>query len=161
MQAECTLICSTYRCSTASLGPRANGRENVQRTICNGKTNPVKDLVDFAALEYSVQMPQVLAADAFSLLHSWPTCRFSSFSQWSGIQQPRCTSASTQAGIFFSVSTLFPSYKTALALPDEQSEYSICRFAGTISKTGSFYINRICPGFRGGKQYYLEFSSFN
>lgn len=42
------------------------GRKHVQRTICNGKTNPVKDFVDFAARGNGVQLPRVLVTDAFS-----------------------------------------------------------------------------------------------
>lgn len=38
----------------------------MQRTICNGKRNPIEDLVDFTALGAGVQMLPVLAADAFS-----------------------------------------------------------------------------------------------
>lgn len=45
------------------------GIKHVQRTICNGKRNPVKDLVDFAARGNGVQLPWVLVTDAFSPSH--------------------------------------------------------------------------------------------
>lgn len=45
------------------------GRKHVQRTICNGKTNPVKDFVDFAARGNGVQLPRGLVTDAFSPSH--------------------------------------------------------------------------------------------
>lgn len=40
--------------------------ENVQTTICSGKTNPVKDCVDFTAWRNGVQLLRVSVTDAFS-----------------------------------------------------------------------------------------------
>lgn len=70
MQAQSTLLCSTCRAAALSAcDPGPMGRKHVQRTICNGKTNPVKDFVDFAAQGNGVQLPQVLVTDAFSPSH--------------------------------------------------------------------------------------------
>lgn len=67
VQAESTLIYSTCRAAPLSAwDPGPMGRKHVQRTICNGKTNPVKDFVDFAARGNGVQLPRVLVTDAFS-----------------------------------------------------------------------------------------------
>lgn len=55
------LLCHT--CSPAEI-PGQWG-ENVQTTICSGKTNPVKDCVDFTAWGNGVQLLRVSVTDAF------------------------------------------------------------------------------------------------
>lgn len=62
-------ICRTCRAAAPSAGdPEPMERKHVQRIICNGKTNPVKDFVDFTARGNGVQLPRVLVTDAFSHL---------------------------------------------------------------------------------------------
>lgn len=65
VQAESALYVVPAAQSAPDPGPM--GRKHVPRTICNGKTNPVKkDFVDFAEWGNGVQLPCVLVTDAFS-----------------------------------------------------------------------------------------------
>lgn len=52
----------------SAFDPGPMGRKHVQRTICNGKTNPVKK--DFAEWGNGVQLSCVLVTDAFSPAYS-------------------------------------------------------------------------------------------
>lgn len=70
VQAQSGFICSTCRAAALSAwDPGPMRRKHVQKTICNGKTNPVKDFVDFAARGNGVQLPRVVVTDAFSPSH--------------------------------------------------------------------------------------------
>lgn len=70
VRAQSSLICGTCRAAALSAwDPGPMRGKHVQKTICNGKTNPVKDFVDFAARGNGVQLPQVVVTDAFSPSH--------------------------------------------------------------------------------------------
>lgn len=63
------------------------GEKHVQRAICNGKTNPVKDLVDFVAPEERRPDAPSLSDRGFRFhSHGWDAR-----SCWSSVLHPECS----------------------------------------------------------------------